>query len=230
MDIRHFFTSRSTETATGSQVQPTDTVTVSLDPTSPETFIKVTTSSEANDLTGSSSHSSCITSTRVSTSSSFSSTSFSVRPTDLPYPVDTQHKLAIIRKGPHQPRDCEFPKQRFSNANLSFNQSWHDLPFASNMLEYSPLTNRMYCFSCRLFDVNTNEPKWSHHGIQNWKKALEKIKKHQQSRHHINAELSRIQFLQSNHHIDVMVDRSRQEELSFRTGKNKESTIFKSAN
>lgn len=68
----------------------------------------------------------------------------------------------------------------------------------------------MYCFSCRLFDVNTNE---SHHGIHNWKKALEKIKKHQQSKHHINAESSRIQFLQSNRHIDVMVDRSRQEEL-----------------
>ena len=90
----------------------------------------------------------------------------------------------------------------------------------------------MYCFSCRLFDVNTNEPKWSHHGIQNWKKALEKIKKHQQSRHHINAESSRIQFLQSNRHIDVMVDRSRQEELCCleHAGKNKESTIIKSAN
>ena len=172
----------------------------------------MTTSSEANDLTGSSSRSSYINSTRVSTSSSSSSTSLSVRPTDLPFPVDTQHKQPIIKKGPHQPRDCEFPKQRFSNGNLSFNQSWYDLPFASNWLEYSPVTNRMYCFSCHLFDVNTNEPKWSHYGIQNWKKALEK-NKYQQSRHHINAESSLIQFLQSNRHIDVMVDRSRQEEL-----------------
>ena len=170
------FTSQLTETGTGSQLQPTDTVTVSLGPTSPETFIEVTTSSEANDLTGSSSRSSYITITRVSTSSGSSSTSLSVRPTDLPFPVDTQHKQAIINKGLHQPRDCEFPKQRFSNGNLSFNQSWYDLPFATNWLEYSPLTNRMYCFSCRLFDVNTNEPKGSHHGIQNWKKALEKNK------------------------------------------------------
>ena len=92
--------------------------------------------------------------------------------------------------------------------HLRFDQST-----TSNWLEYSPIADKMYCFSCCLFSLSsgTSDLKWSLQGVNNWKNGLEKIKKHSISKHHMYAEASRLDFLQADRHIDVMIDSSRRE-------------------
>ena len=75
----------------------------------------------------------------------------------------------------------------------------------------------MYCFACRLFESELrekNKPNWIRIGLWNWKKALEKIRYHYKSIQHKNAENSLVSFLRTSSHIDVMLDRGREEELS----------------
>ena len=53
-----------------------------------------------------------------------------------------------------QSRNCNFPKRKFSNGNLSFNPAWYDISEAKGWLEYSKNADRMYCFACRLFKMS----------------------------------------------------------------------------
>ena len=151
----------------------------------------------------------------MTTRSTGSTSTATSTPADLPSPMpfNMQDKLAIVKDGPNQPRDCSYPKRRFSNGNLSFNPSWFDQSIASNWLEYSPIADKMYCFSCHLFSLSsdTSDLKWSLQGVNNWKKGLEEIKKHSISMHHMYDEASRLDFLQADRHIDVMIDSSRRE-------------------
>ena len=104
MDIRQFFTSRAEAGSNGVQDNATDTVTGSLGPTSPETFTEVTTSSETNDL---------LTLPLAPPASLVLARSVLVL---VVLQVSVQGlQIYNALKGPHQPRDCEFPKQRFSN-------------------------------------------------------------------------------------------------------------------
>ena len=135
-------------------------------------------------------------------------------PNDLPVPVSVVHKQDIVVKGPTQPRNCMFPKRKFSNGNLSFNPAWYDAKEAQGWLEYSIESDKMYCFVCRLFESEVrerNESNWISIGICNWKKALEKIKNHYKSTQHKSAESARAHFLQRDKHIDVMLDSSLEE-------------------
>lgn len=77
-------------------------------------------------------------------------------PSDLPnhIPFNFQDRLQVVKKGPYQPHDYIFPKRSFSNRNISFNPSWYDIPEARDWLEYSPLLDKIYCFTCHLFDTN----------------------------------------------------------------------------
>ena len=110
-----------------------------------------------------------------------STTTLSTLPDDLPVPPvgNVGVKLDMVAKGPTQPRDCNFPRRKFSNGNLSFNPAWYDIKEAKGWLEYSEKSARMYCFACRLFESELrkrNEPNWISIGVCNWKKGLEKNK------------------------------------------------------
>ena len=77
----------------------------------------------------------------------------------------------------------------------------------------------MYCFACWLFESELrerNEPNWITIGVSNWKKGLEKIKKHYKSTQHKYAECAREHFLQIDRHVDVLLDKSREEEFTRR--------------
>ena len=64
-------------------------------------------------------------------------------PTDLPIPVSVVHKQDILGIGPTQPRNCTFPRRKFSNGNLSFNPAWYDAKEAQGWLEYSIESDKM---------------------------------------------------------------------------------------
>ena len=160
-------------------------------------------------------------STAASNSSYKSSGSSSSLPDDLPVPPlgNVAVKREIVVKGPTQPRDCKFPRTKFSNGNLSFNPAWYDIKEAKGWLEYSEKSDKMYCFACRLFESELrerNEPNWMTIGVCNWKKALEKIKNHYRSTQHKYAESAREHFLKIDRHIDVLLDKSREEEFTRR--------------
>ena len=89
---------------------------------------------------------------------------------------------------------------------------------AHNWLEYSPITDKMYCFVCRAFTalyavhLDTQFPvllaKWIQHSqwlVLKWKKATTLLSKHQNSLVHKQSALSYTDFLQSvpiNHQLD----------------------------
>ena len=154
-------------------------------------------------------------------SSTGCSGSSSSLPDDLPIPPvgNVASKRELVVKGPTQPRNCNFPKRKFSNGNLSFNPAWYDVKEAQGWLEYSAKSDRTYCSACRLFESELrerNEPNWMTIGVCNWKKALEKIKNHYRSTQHKCAESARVQFLRIGRHVDVMLDKSREEEFTRR--------------
>ena len=78
--------------------------------------------------------------------SSYGSTLSEYFPNDLPVPVSVVHKQDIVVKGPTQPRNCTFPRCKFSNGNLSFNPACYDAKEAQGWLEYSIESDKMYCF------------------------------------------------------------------------------------
>ena len=63
---------------------------------------------------------------------------------DLPVPVSETHKHDILTQGPTQPRNCSFPKRKFSNGWLSFKPDWYDIKEAEGWLEYS-VQNDRFC-------------------------------------------------------------------------------------
>ena len=138
-------------------------------------------------------------------------------PSDLPIPVSQAHMLEIIKKGPTQPVNCNFPKMQFSNGLLSFKKAWYNLEEAKGWLEYSIEKDRMFCFVCRLFENESrekNERNWISIGVSNWKKGIEKIRSHSKCKQHKSAESAHIHYLHTKQHVDVMLDHNRAELLS----------------
>ena len=138
---------------------------------------------------------------------------------DLPVPVSETHKRELLNKGPTQPSNLVFPKRKFSNGWLTFKPAWYNLKEAQGWLEYSVQSDKMYCFLCRLFvteQVEKSESNWISIGVCNWKKGVEKIKKHFKSSQHKSAENAHVHYLQTSRHIDVMLDKNREEVLTKR--------------
>ena len=107
-------------------------------------------------------------------------------PSDLYIPRSEPEKRELLLRGPNQPRSCCFPKTSYSNGRLSFQTSWYDMSEARGWLEYSEITDIMYCMYCRLFgrEEGKDEQHWARVGVCNWKKATEKIRKHHKSLQH----------------------------------------------
>ncbi|KAL4121241.1 hypothetical protein QTP88_013793 [Uroleucon formosanum] len=102
---------------------------------------------------------------------------------------------ALIEVSPCQPgieKKFKFPKNEKGNC---FNPDWHDIKsrsgfhFKRNWLVFSPKSNKMYCFSCFLFrTLSKHNSNWSDpaEGVNNFRKGLEKIIKHETSSDHTN--------------------------------------------
>ncbi|XP_025202803.1 zinc finger MYM-type protein 1-like [Melanaphis sacchari] len=98
---------------------------------------------------------------------------------------------ALIEVGPCQPgieKKFKFPKNEKGNC---FNPDWYDIKsrsgfhFKRNWLVFSPKSNKMYCFYCFLFrTLSKHNSNWSDpaEGVNNFRKGLEKIIKHETSK------------------------------------------------
>ncbi|XP_075521436.1 uncharacterized protein LOC142554657 [Primulina tabacum] len=73
--------------------------------------------------------------------------------------------------GPYQPDMLEYPGTKFGSMNRRFQKKWFQKFY---WLEYSPSTNKAYCFYCFLFlnDVNSsNISALVNEGFDNWKRV-----------------------------------------------------------
>ncbi|XP_073015737.1 uncharacterized protein [Primulina eburnea] len=73
--------------------------------------------------------------------------------------------------GPYQPDMLEYPGTKFGSQNRRFQKKWFQKFY---WLEYSPSTNKAYCFYCFLFlnDVNSsNISALVNEGFDNWKRV-----------------------------------------------------------
>lgn len=121
-------------------------------------------------------------------------------PTDLAlfdfHQLQTNNVLRheLCRLGPCQPKECDMKDGFPMNENRCFHGKWYyslenqrksNLPSEDqkrDWLVYSPCTSKMYCFWCTLFIPESTpmyEPNWTKLGINQWKKGLDKIERHE---------------------------------------------------
>ncbi|XP_060968097.1 uncharacterized protein LOC133035806 [Cannabis sativa] len=94
----------------------------------------------------------------------------------------------LVEKGPIRLSDIEFPKddgRRFSTYHYTRNLSngeQHDRKW----LVYSKCLNKVYCFCCKLFSVNSSTMnQLSNEGTKDWKHLGDRLKSHETSNEHI---------------------------------------------
>ncbi|CAB3977444.1 zinc finger MYM-type 1-like [Paramuricea clavata] len=89
---------------------------------------------------------------------------------------------------PHQPKNFEFPKRKFSGQNRSFQAAWFDI---FSWLHYDEQLDSVLCFYCAQQNAQGNlrcaskkDQKFISDGFCNWKKSLDKFKQHESSECH----------------------------------------------
>jgi hypothetical protein len=95
-------------------------------------------------------------------------------------------QTANISKGPFQPIDC-FKVSKVQSKSRQFKESWYK---EFSWVEYSPIADAAFCYPCRLFcqcKTGRGEESFTKLGMNNWKKALEKLRKHEKSEMHLKA-------------------------------------------
>ena len=125
----------------------------------------------------------------VSGSSSLPEVSDSEDDPSLPLPPDSHARDIRICQEPYQPRLSKYKVTVHRGKSRSFCSKWYDF---HNWLEYSPKTDRMYCFVCRAFaykvsgSVGRVDPAFVSSGTQasRWKDAKSALSKHQASAVH----------------------------------------------
>ena len=102
--------------------------------------------------------------------------------------------LLSVGVGPYQPL-LDFPQTN----GRKFRSAWYS---EFDWLEYSVERNSAFCFNCRAFGHNVakSEESFTKCGISNWKKAVEKFKKHQASEAHKLCTTRVVEFCNSRQH------------------------------
>ena len=82
-----------------------------------------------------------------------------------------------------------YPQTTFGNKNRSFNKAWFD---AHQWLEYSSITDRVYCYPCRIFlhQHHLKDKTFTLDGFNHWKSATERgkgLSKHATSECHLQS-------------------------------------------
>lgn len=102
-------------------------------------------------------------------------------------PISQVERKNRIIRGPFQPKLNEYPLTKFGDKTRSFNSSWYD---QFKWLEYSLTADRVFCFTCRLFNnssginVGHAEVNYSKVRFNNWKNATNKFREHQLTKTH----------------------------------------------
>ena len=103
----------------------------------------------------------------------------------------------LILRGPYQQKAAEikgkqFTRSKYGSRERSFSESWYQVKvgkdnFERKWLLYSPAEDAVFCHFCIFFSGTNKETTFTKTGYRDWKKANEKLSKHEQSQCHINA-------------------------------------------
>jgi hypothetical protein len=136
--------------------------------------------------------------------------------------TSSSQRQYLLSLGPHQPKLLKYP----INSNIdslkqkSFNPLWfNEYP----MLEYSLVTDSVYCFVCSLFPKGLGRQfaseAWVKQGINMWHKMksrgkakLGKLEQHFSSLSHKAALNDYCNFMKESNHIDVIMNKSKKQE------------------
>jgi len=88
-------------------------------------------------------------------------------------PID----LGTIADGPARPFLHTYPKRNIGKQNRAFSATQYE---SYDFIEYSILSDAVYCFPCRHFSSATsyNDPAFTDKGMRDWKKITKKLDKH----------------------------------------------------
>eukprot|EP00112_Aurelia_sp_Birch-Aquarium-sp1_P017519 Seg4069.6 transcript_id=Seg4069.6/GoldUCD/mRNA.D3Y31 product="Zinc finger MYM-type protein 1" protein_id=Seg4069.6/GoldUCD/D3Y31 len=99
--------------------------------------------------------------------------------------ITAEQRAEIVRHGPCQPEGIKFTN---NVEGRCFQPSWYKRNESKReWLVYSLKDEKMYCFCCWLFPCRIDkdfESNWSETGVDNFKKGIEKIRGHENSRLH----------------------------------------------
>lgn len=128
----------------------------------------------------------------------------------------------MVCKGPYQSRFEEYPTNAAiskTKQNAFSAKSYENFPY----LEYSPTTDRPFCFTCCLFGdgAGSTETNWSTEAVNHWdkmksrgKKKAGKLEQHFTSASHkLSAETFQC-FSQREMHVDVALNSAQMKKLA----------------
>ncbi|EDS44505.1 conserved hypothetical protein [Culex quinquefasciatus] len=102
--------------------------------------------------------------------------------------TDRHQFAAMVRKGPFQPSLSEYPITRFGGKKRAFRKAWYAV---HDWLEYSIITDKTFCFVCRLFGKENSgkgghsDPAFVSTGFSNREKATQAFATHERCDFHV---------------------------------------------
>jgi len=109
-------------------------------------------------------------------------------PGNWPIPLGHDVRIDIIKNGPYKVQNFNYPldseKRKFSDYNYTRSLSNCEV-INRYWLIYSKKNDCVYCFYCKLFQINANG--LSTTGINDWKHLLRILNKHENSPNHLQS-------------------------------------------
>lgn len=112
--------------------------------------------------------------------------------------ISEEYRRVLATMGPCQPKPLELPGKKFPYTN---NRSFHEHYYYKTInhikvkrlwLSYSPINDKMYCTSCKLFGTpEAQKQPLATEGSNNWSMICEKIKLHENKPYHLTSEINR---------------------------------------
>jgi hypothetical protein len=129
-------------------------------------------------------------------------------------------KLSLLELGPCQPKDIDLPGKKFPHDSSTPSRSFSMVYYTKlvnektenrTWLAYSPSTDKVYCWTCKLFGTpRAQKGLFASSGCNSWGHLSGihgRLYKHETCKDHLEAELNRVMYI-NNNRIDLKLTKS----------------------